>query len=93
MTTLLVGDLVIHEKYLIYVHSPLENRLQFAIQCDDEQSEQIVERVDRLKNVDSLKFQYEDIAGVEMSGTCRINSILKEENKFLVELEILQRNR
>ena len=78
MTTLLIGDLVIPEKYLIYVHSPLENRLQFAIQCDDEQSEQLVERVERLKNVDSLRFQYVDIAGVEMSGSCRINSKLKE---------------
>ncbi len=92
MTTLLVGDLVIPEKYLIYVHSSLENRLQFAIQCDDEQSEQIVERVDRLTKADSLRFQYIDIVGVEMSGTCRINSKLKEENKFLVELEILQHN-
>ena len=92
MTTLLVGDLVIPEKYLIYVHSPIANRLQFAIQYDDKQSEQIVERVDKLTKTDSLRFQYEDITGVEMSGTCRINSKLKEENKFLVELEILQRN-
>ena len=91
MTTLLVGDLVIPEKYLIYVHSPLENRLQFAIHYDDEQSEQIVNKVDRLRNIDSLQFQYEDIAGVEMSGICRIKSKLKEENKLLVELEIIQR--